>query len=63
MEPDIAAIQPPTTDELERERICRRLEEFATARPTLSGATIPWSPVSSQAKRRARPVLKPRLPR
>jgi hypothetical protein len=62
MEPDIEAIQPPTTDELERERIRRRLEEFAIARPPLSGA-IPWKPASGRGKRRARPVLKPRLPR
>ena len=38
MEPDIAAIQPPTTDELERERIRRRLEEFASARPPIAEA-------------------------
>jgi hypothetical protein len=62
MEPDISAIQPPTTDELERERIRRRLEEFTTANPTPSGA-IPRSPASGQGKRRARPMLKPRLPR
>jgi hypothetical protein len=62
MEPDIAAIRPPTTDELERERIRRRLEEFASARPASAGAST-RTPASDRRKPRTRPPVKSRLSR
>jgi hypothetical protein len=62
MEPDIAAIRPPTTDELERERIRRRLEEFASARPA-SPSVGTRTPASGRRKPRPRPPVKSRLSR
>jgi hypothetical protein len=62
MEPDIAAIQPPTTDELERERIRRRLEEFASARPTTRDASG-RTPAPGRRTRRTGPPLKPHFSR
>jgi hypothetical protein len=62
MEPDISAIQPPTTDELERERIRRRLEEFASAPQSIAGGDG-HKPGARRRKRRAIAILKPPLPR
>ncbi len=62
MEPDISAIRPPTTDELERERIRRRLEEFASAPTSIAGGAG-QKPDARRRKRRAIASAKPPIPR